>query len=104
MGEIGGDFDLPEEAVGAEGVGQLGVEHLEGDGPAVAEVAGEVDRGHAAPAELALEAIAIGESGLEVREKVGHATLDGSRMKGGTVEYTGSRKGQREAGLRPVTL
>ena len=41
--------------------GQLGVEDLEGDRAVVAEVLREVDRGHAAAAELADEAVAVGE-------------------------------------------
>jgi hypothetical protein len=55
MAQVGRDLDLAQEAVGAEGVGQLRMEELERDRPAAAEVAGQLDRGHAAPAQLALE-------------------------------------------------
>ena len=41
--------------------GDLGVEDLERDRPVVAQVAGEVDSGHAAAAELALDEVAITE-------------------------------------------
>ena len=44
---------------------QFGVQHLEGDRPVVPEVAGEVHGGHAAPPELALEHVAVGQRGAE---------------------------------------
>ena len=43
--------------------GELGVKHFQGDRPVVAEVMGQVDRGHAAAPELALEAVAVGKRG-----------------------------------------
>ena len=52
--------------------GQLGMEHLERDRPVVLEVAGEVDRGHAAAAELALEQVAAAQPFLELRAQVRH--------------------------------
>ena len=54
----GGEADLALEALGAEGGGELGMEHLERDRAVVPEVAREVDRGHAPAAELALERVA----------------------------------------------
>ena len=54
---------------------QLGMEDLDGDLAAVLEVLGEIDRGHAALAQLALEAIAIGDSGGEARYDIGHRDL-----------------------------
>ena len=57
---------------GAEDGGQLGPEHLERHLAVVAHVVGEVDRGHAALAHLALEAVAVGEGGAQVRERLGH--------------------------------
>ena len=42
---------------------ELGVEHLEGDLPVVARSLGEIHRGHAAPAELALDDVPAGQSG-----------------------------------------
>ena len=51
---------------------ELGVEDLEGDGAVVPEVAGEVDRGHAAAAELALEGVAAGERGAQGLGGSGH--------------------------------
>ena len=60
MLEAGGDLDLGEEAVAADDGAQLGVQDLDGDLAVVLEVLGEVDGGHAALAELALEAVAVG--------------------------------------------
>ena len=62
MLEAGSDLDLLHEALGAERVGQLLVQDLEGDRPIVSEIARQVDRGHAAPAELTLEQVAVTKS------------------------------------------
>ena len=62
MLEPGGHADLAQEALGAERGGELGVEHLERDRAVVLEVVREIDRGHAAAAELALEHVAVTES------------------------------------------
>jgi hypothetical protein len=60
--KVGGELDLLEEAPGAEHRGELRVEHLHRHEAAVADVAGEIDGGHAAPAELALGDVAVGQS------------------------------------------
>ena len=65
--ETGGEPDLPKKALGAEGGGQLGVQHLQGDGAVVPQVAREVHGGHAATAELALERVAVPERLLKRR-------------------------------------
>ena len=52
MLEIGGDLDLGEEAFGADDGAEFGLEDLDGDLAVVLEVVREVDRGHAARAEL----------------------------------------------------
>jgi hypothetical protein len=62
MLETGSHLDLPHEALGAERVGQLPVQDLEGDGPIVPEIACQVDRSHAAPPQLALEPVAVTQS------------------------------------------
>ena len=53
-------MDLEEEALGTQGGGELRVEQLQGDPPVMLEVQGEVDRGHAPAAELALEHVTLG--------------------------------------------
>ena len=47
MLEPGGDFDLTEEAVGAEPRGEVGAEDLDGDPAVVLEILGQVDGAHA---------------------------------------------------------
>ena len=61
MLEVGGGLDLAQEALGADDGGEFGAEDLDGDGAIVLEVVREVDRGHAALAELALDAVAVGQ-------------------------------------------
>ena len=73
MLEPRGELDLAQEPLGTEGGGELGLEHLEGDRPVVLEVAGEIDRGHAAAPELALEHVAVAQGvGEERRGDCGH--------------------------------
>ena len=72
MLQVGRGLDLGQEPLGADHGGELGAEHLERDLAVVAEVLGQVDGGHAAGAELALEAVAVGEGGLEAAEQFGH--------------------------------
>ena len=67
-----GDLDLTQEALGSEDGRQLGVHHLERDQPVVAHVARQIDRGHAALAEFALDLVAAGERGLELVQAVCH--------------------------------
>jgi len=65
-----GGLDLDHEPLGAEHGGQLGPQHLEGHLAIVAEVLGEVDGGHAAGAQLALDAVAVGEGSAEALDGV----------------------------------
>ena len=51
---------------------QLGAQHLERDLAVVAQVVGQVDGGHAAGAELALDPVAVGEGGGQAREGIRH--------------------------------
>jgi hypothetical protein len=64
VGELGRDPDLTEEPLAERG-GELRVEHLERDRPVMAKVVRQMDRRHAAPAELALDAVAVSEGSLE---------------------------------------
>ena len=62
MVETRGEPDLPDEPLGAEHLGQLGMEDLQGDQTVMAEVAGEIDRGHAPAPELTLDHVPVKES------------------------------------------
>ena len=53
------NVDLAEEAVAAEGSSQLGPKHLDRNPAMVPNVFGQVDRGHSAAAQLALEHVPI---------------------------------------------
>ena len=66
VGETGGELDLAEEPLGADRGREVGPEDLEGDLAVVAEVLGQEHDGHAALTELALEAVAAGETALEL--------------------------------------
>ena len=74
MVQAGGDLDLAQEAGGSDRRGQLGAEHLDGDGALVLEVVGEVDLGHPALPELALERIARLERLSEAIGELRHAS------------------------------
>ena len=65
MLEVGGELDLGQEALGADHCGELGAKHLERHPPVVPEVLGQVDRRHAARADLAVETVAVGKRGLK---------------------------------------
>ncbi len=91
----GGDrLDLAEEPLGADHGGQLGAEHLDGDPAVVPEVLGEVDGGHAALAELPLDAVAVGEDALQAGHRLGHSRgLGWGRWKMEREEAAGQRDG-----------
>jgi hypothetical protein len=61
--QLGGGGDLLHEPLGAEDGSQLGFQDLDRDLAIVLQVLGEVHRGHAAPPQLALDAVALGERG-----------------------------------------
>ena len=70
MLEPGGEPDLPLEPAGADGRGHLREQYLQRDGAVVLQVPGEVDDGHPAATELALEGIPIRERGPKRRQSV----------------------------------
>ena len=77
MLEPGGEPDLALEPVIAE-AGETGVQDLQRHRPVVAEVERQIDGSHAAPAELALDAVAVLERGSQCGRKVGQE-LSGER-------------------------
>ena len=72
MLQVGRELDLGQEPLGADHGRELGPEHLQGHPPGVADVLGQVDGGHAAGADLALEPVAVGQGGLEAGLRLGH--------------------------------
>lgn len=79
--QAGPRCESPEESLRAEAAGEVGVEHLEGDGTIVAEVVGEEDRRHTAAPELALEDVPGAQRMLEPLAQV-HGRGD-RPLKGG---------------------
>ncbi len=73
MVQLGGDADFAGEPLGAERMGELGVKDLDRHGAIVPKVVGEVDGGHTALSELALEAVAPGQGGREACSDVSQA-------------------------------
>ena len=61
VAQVGRGGDLTQEALPAQRGGELGAEHLDGDLALVPEILGEVDRGHPARTELALDGVAADE-------------------------------------------
>ncbi len=76
MLEVGRDLDLVEKALGTEHGGELGLENLNRDLAVVLHVVGEVDRGHAAGAELALDRVAVGQRRGQAFERIRHLLAD----------------------------
>src|SRR5215472_14509559 len=71
MLEMRRGLDLGQEPRGADDGRELGSKHLDGDFALVSEIAGEVDGGHSALAELALDPVAVGKGGGEMLHR-GH--------------------------------
>ena len=78
-------LDFGEEAIAAECSTEIGVQHLDGDVAVVLEIMREIHGGHPAGAELAVDAIAVGEGQVQACDDVrvhGAAEL-GIRATGG---------------------
>ena len=79
--EVGRDLDFSEEPLDAEHGTEFRVQDLEGDFAVMANVARKVDRGHAAPADLAFDGVSAfegtGEGGLHRRAKLSRGTGKG---------------------------
>jgi len=61
----GGDFDLAQEPLGADGRRQLGAEQLDGHAPPVLAVEGAVHDGHATVTHFRLDLVAIAQRVLQ---------------------------------------
>ena len=65
MGQPGSDADFAEEPVGSDQRRDFRLENLDGDEAVVFEIRGEVNSSHAAGTQLALEPVAVSQSGFE---------------------------------------
>ena len=82
MLESRGRPDLAEETIGAECGAEVGVEDLDGDVAVMPEVEREEDGGHAAGADLAIDAIAVAEGVAQALvDVVGHVRAPGKRTR-----------------------
>jgi hypothetical protein len=84
MVEAGGDPDFREKPFCPQCCRELRAEHLHGHVAIVFEVVRQVDRGHAARADLALDSISIAQRRRDGREV--------SWLDGGHVEGVGDRR------------
>ena len=107
--EVRGELDLGEEPLGADHGGELGPQDLERDPPVVSEVCREIDHGHAAGADLAVEPVAVFESGLETADELGDTLLlsspllvDGGIRPEGTAGGGFRNAGEPEPGNGPA--
>ena len=66
MGKPGGNTDLAEEALGLVPLGVAASEqHLERHLPAVLQILGQIDRGHASATDLFFDPVAVRHSGSQ---------------------------------------
>ena len=73
MGKPCRDLDLPQKTLRAERCCEVGSEDLDRHLTVVLEVLGQVDRGHAATTDLALDLVAVGQGGAETVD-IGHGS------------------------------
>ena len=72
VGQVGRDLHFAEKPLRSERGGEIRPENFEGNVPVVPEVVGEVDGGHAALAQFAVDPIAVGQCGGESVGVRGH--------------------------------
>ena len=105
MMEPGGGLYLEPEPLGTERGAELRTQQLERDGTLVLEIAGEIDRGHAAAPELALERELAPERAHDVAGWVVHDIGRGHAPESATGEHplpaTPSGKGLNSPAWRP---
>ena len=94
VGQSCRELDLALEALGADAGREFRAEHLDGDVTVVFEVVGEVDGGHAALAQLPLEAVTAGEGVPKLVRRIGQwFGLHGR----GAITWAGPRRLARQA-------
>ena len=68
VGQVGGDLDLAQEPLGAQGCSQVGTQYLDRYFAIMPYVVGEIHRGHAALTDLTVDLVAAGQRGSQVLE------------------------------------
>ena len=74
MVQSGGELDLAEKPFGAERGGQLRAQNFDRDRAVVFQVPGEINRGHPARPEFALDRVTIRKRVLQALEQLGHGS------------------------------
>ena len=80
VGQGGGDFDLPQETVGAHSRGELRMKDFDCYGSTVLEILREINDGHPPAAELALDRVAPRQGGLKASQLVDHNSIIGPAL------------------------
>jgi hypothetical protein len=89
MLEIRRDADLAQKAIGAEHRAELRIEDLERDAAVVLDVAREIDGGHAAATDLAIESVRVAQRALELIEDVAHSAAGSDALMYRRVDASG---------------
>jgi hypothetical protein len=71
--ETSSNLDLAEEAVGAQGRREFGVEHFERDLPGMLQILSQKNRGHSATSHFSLNGVMVCQGGAETIGKGSHS-------------------------------
>jgi hypothetical protein len=87
MLQTGSELYLAEETLGAQSGGEFRMEDLQSDRAIVSKIVGEEHCGHATAPKLALDVVAIGESGPQAIDgsvgQFGESEKDSTRLASG---------------------
>ena len=93
MLQICRDLDVAQESFGAQHFAEPGLQHFDGDITIVLDVVREIQGGHAAGTEFALDAIAVGQGGSEALHHAHDANA--GIVRGITVPPSADRRPRR---------
>ena len=97
MLEAGGELDLAQEPLAAEGHRDLGAQRLQRDESLVSRVARQVDQRHPATAQLPIDHVVLGQRGVQLCKRISHADNDSS----GSPARRAPARGWRAASAMP---
>src|SRR5437879_12987289 len=80
VGQGGGDFDLPQETVGAHSCGELRMKDFDCYGSTVLEILREINDSDPPAPELALDRVAPRQAGLKASQLVDHNSILGPAL------------------------